>query len=107
MANSYIAIATARGLHRLMPEDHCPAGRRPLVDSQRPMPLSFCFWAVLPDFAALSAWRLLDRGEPLEALRTVNHHAQQLGPISVGIVSNEPVLPDEFSPPAVTSRHRS
>lgn len=83
MANSYIGIATPSGLRRLMPEDQCPVYRL-LGDDLHHLPsVRLCFWVVLPDSAALSALRLLDQGEPLSALCTVNQHAQHLGRISV------------------------
>ena len=55
--------------------------------------LNLRFWVVLPEIAALSALSLLDQGEPLSALRTVNQYAQQLGRISAGTGRSEPTFP--------------
>jgi hypothetical protein len=91
MINSYVGIASQEGLEVFVPEhEHVVrflarrAGRRHAA----------CYWAVMPEEAAAEVRRLLDLGEPYEALLALNLVATQIGPLL-------PHPPDPASPPTL------
>lgn len=84
MLTAYVGIATPHGLEVFVPEhDHVVRflARRARRESLR---RAACYWAVLPEDAVREVTRLLEIGEPYEALLTLDRSAAELGPILPG-----------------------
>ena len=81
MLRSYVAIATKNGLEAFLPEHEYVVRELVRRAYRDPGHSALCWWAVMPETAALEvAWHF-DEGDRFAAMLTLDRAATALGPI--------------------------